>query len=274
MHSHEYRVPEPFTGLSVVVIGAASSGEDIAREVATLAREVHICSRHWLPQDTAATPHLLESPPNLWRRPMRALLVDAEHWLCGVGPAFEHFLIILRVVDEGQVTCASADGTVTFGDGHCTHADVILHCTGYLYSLPFLDVHGAVEVADNCVTPVYQHVFPPSFAPTLSFVGLPWKVVPFLLCEMQSKWIAMVLAGSAKLPARCDMQAVVAAEEARVAEAGCPRKYYHCMDNNQFQYVDWLAAACGLPPLPAWRERMYIANRELKKSRPVGYRDA
>eukprot|EP00850_Spirogloea_muscicola_P008224 SM000043S15852 [mRNA] locus=s43:559638:561139:+ [translate_table: standard] len=242
MHSHEYRVPEPFAGLSVVVIGAASSGEDISREVATLAREVHICSRHWLPRDTAATPHLLESPTNLWRRPM--------------------------------VTCASADGTVTFGDGHCTHADVILHCTGYLYSLPFLDVHGAVEVADNCVTPVYQHVFPPSLAPTLSFVGLPWKVVPFPLCEMQSKWIAKVLAGSAKLPARCDMQAVVAAEEARVAEAGAPRRYYHCMDNNQFRYVDWLAAACGLPPLPAWREQMYTATKELRKSRPVGYRDA
>lgn len=29
---------------------------------------------------------------------------------------------------------------------------------------------------DNCVGPLYKHVFPPQLAPSLSFIGLPWKV--------------------------------------------------------------------------------------------------
>lgn len=33
-----------------------------------------------------------------------------------------------------------------------------------------------MSVEDNRVGPLYQHVFPPALAPTLSFVGLNWKV--------------------------------------------------------------------------------------------------
>lgn len=43
------------------------------------------------------------------------------------------------------------------------------------YSFPFLE-EGLVSVEDNRVGPLFQHVFPPALAPTLSFVGLPWKV--------------------------------------------------------------------------------------------------
>lgn len=125
-----------------------------------------------------------------------------------------------------------------------------------------------MSVEDNRVGPLYQHVFPPAMAPTLSFVGLPWKVraeraapsgrrrmrrchvamnlcccvvlpasvhnrralqrvaglvllwqafngnpalhcgpcspclqiIPFPQFELQSRWIAQVLAGSAALP--------------------------------------------------------------------------
>jgi hypothetical protein len=31
-------------------------------------------------------------------------------------------------------------------------------------------------VDDNCVGPLYKHVFPPQLAPSLSFLGIPWKV--------------------------------------------------------------------------------------------------
>ena len=40
------------------------------------------------------------------------------------------------------------------------------------------------------VSPLYQHVFPPAYAPSLSFIGLPWKVVPFPQYELQAKWVA------------------------------------------------------------------------------------
>jgi len=45
----------------------------------------------------------------------------------------------------------------------------------YHYHFPFLDLDG-LTVDDNRVGPLYNHVFPPKYAPNLSFVGLPMKV--------------------------------------------------------------------------------------------------
>ena len=58
---------------------------------------------------------------------------------------------------------------------------------------------------------LYQHVFPPHLAPSISFVGLPWKVVPFAQYELQAQWIARVLSGRVRLPSRQDMHAHIQA---------------------------------------------------------------
>ena len=75
------------------------------------------------------------------------------------------------------------------------------------------------------VGPLYQHVFPPAAAPTLSFVGLPWKVVPFCQYELQSRWIARCLSGRARLPDLAAMRADVAAFYARLQADGVPQRW-------------------------------------------------
>uniref|UniRef100_B9GVH6 Flavin-containing monooxygenase n=2 Tax=Populus trichocarpa TaxID=3694 RepID=B9GVH6_POPTR len=75
---------------------------------------------------------------------------------------------------HSMVESASGDGTVVFRFGSAVVADIILHCTGMF--------------------------FLPSLAPGLSFVGIPWKAVPFPMSEFQSKWIAGVLSGRFVLP--------------------------------------------------------------------------
>lgn len=40
MHSHSYRENESFRGLTVIVIGASASGEDICREISLVAHKV------------------------------------------------------------------------------------------------------------------------------------------------------------------------------------------------------------------------------------------
>lgn len=122
-----------------------------------------------------------------------------------------------RIVKAANVVELHADGCATLADGtRLPGVDTVMYCTGYDYSFPFLpqgqgsasrgsgcssgDV--CVSVQDNRVGPLYQHVFPPAAAPTLSFVGLPWKVVPFPQFELQARWIARVLAGAAQLPPR------------------------------------------------------------------------
>lgn len=162
---------------------------------------------------------------------------------------------------------------MVFGDGSAVCADVILHCTGYKYNFPFLDTNGTVTVDDNRVGPLYKHVFPPLFAPFLSFVGLPWKVVPFPLCELQSKWIAGVLSGRVSLPSSDEMMADVEAFYRTLDASGIPKRYTHNIGDSQFEYNDWLASECGCPPSEEWRKEMYSATSKNRKVRPETYRD-
>ena len=57
------------------------------------------------------------------------------------------------------------------------HADIdaVIYCTGYCYSYPWLQSTGLLQTEDMRVHPLYQHIFPPDTAPSLSFIGLLWK---------------------------------------------------------------------------------------------------
>ena len=178
----------------MAVIGGASSGEDISREIAQVAASVHRCSRGWGPQDCPSTPE-----GNVWRHPMLDSLLPS--------------------------------GEAVFGDGACVHIDVLLHCTGYRHSFPFLRGVGArcLSVEGQRVGPLYDHVFPPSLAPTLALVGLPWQVAPFPLCQLQAKWVAQVLAGKVKLPAEEEMGRVVGQQYGRMEQEDISPRYTHRM---------------------------------------------
>jgi cation diffusion facilitator CzcD-associated flavoprotein CzcO len=47
MHSHNYRVPDPFQDKVVVLIGSSASAVDISREIAKVAKQVCIASRSY-----------------------------------------------------------------------------------------------------------------------------------------------------------------------------------------------------------------------------------
>ncbi|KAJ8447321.1 hypothetical protein Cgig2_013098 [Carnegiea gigantea] len=172
IHSHNYRVPEPFKDQVVVVIGNGASAYDISRDISTVAKEVHISSR-----DPAVKYSKLPHHPNIWQ--------------------------------HSAIYTAEEDGTIEFQDGSSVQASIILHCTGYKYEVPFLKTNGIVTIDDNRVGPLYKHVFPPQLAPRLSFVGLPQKVIIFNMMELQSKWIARVLSGRVCLPSEEEMMADV-----------------------------------------------------------------
>ncbi|XVE65043.1 hypothetical protein DITRI_Ditri07aG0150400 [Diplodiscus trichospermus] len=129
MHSHNYRLSEPFRDQVVILIGSSASAVDICRDLASVAKEI-----------------------------------DSAH----------------------------GDGTVVFRNRKVVLADVIMHCTGYKCHFPFLDTNGIVTVDDNRVGPLYKHIFPPALAPCLAFVGIPRKIAPFRLYEIQSKWFEYI----------------------------------------------------------------------------------
>ncbi|CAI0395088.1 unnamed protein product [Linum tenue] len=194
MHSHVYRVPQPFQNQVVVMVGNSLSAQDISMELAGVAKEVHISSR---------------SQKNLMEGFSKVI---SKHEKLHLRP---------------QIESLEEDGRVLFVDGSFVVADAILYCTGYKYSFPFLDTKGLVTVDDNRVGPLYHHTFPPLLAPSLSFVGIPRKIIAFPFFESQGKWVAQVLSGKRKLPSPDDMMRSVQ-EFYRQREAdGIPRHETH-----------------------------------------------
>ncbi|CAL2259472.1 unnamed protein product [Prunus armeniaca] len=236
-HSHNYRNPEPFRDQVVILIGGAASSADISRELAGVAKEVHIASRSVADEAIGKQP----SYDNMWL--------------------------------HSVIKSAHDDGSVAFQDGSVVIADIILHCTGYKYDFPFLETNGIVTVDDNRVGPLYKHVFPPALAPSLSFVGLPWKVVPFPQFELQSKWIAGLLSNRIALPSKEEMMEDIKAFYSLLEASGIPKRYTHNLGDCQFEYNDWLAALCGCPVSEEWRKKMYLEVSKNRHARPETYRD-
>nr|XP_043634127.1 flavin-containing monooxygenase FMO GS-OX5-like [Erigeron canadensis] len=209
VHSHNYRVPEPYRDQIVVVIGSGPSALDISREIATVAKEVHLSSR-----SSNVKVSMWDGYTNMWQHQK-----------------------IYQVID---------DGTVVFQDEDSVQADAILHCTGYKFHFPFLRTNNMVHVDDNRVGPLYKHVFSPQLAPRLSFVGITYNQgVLFQLFELQSKWVALVLSAKILLPPRDEMLADVDKYYHEMMENGIPMHYTHSL-SFQFGYVDWLASQVGL----------------------------
>ncbi|XP_027355578.1 flavin-containing monooxygenase FMO GS-OX5-like [Abrus precatorius] len=220
MHSHNYRVPQPFTDQVVILIGLGPTCFDISREIAQVAKEVHVATR--LNRDIAG--------------------MKSEN--CG------------NLLFHSVIKCVCEDGLVVFEDGFSVYADAIIHCTGYKYHFPFLETNGRVTVEDNRVGPLYKHVFPPALAPGLSFIGLTYKGLGFDTLELQAKWIARVLSGKVQLPSEEDMMASVKDYYQLMEENGLPKRYTHSIYPLQADYKHWVVAQLGLPPSEKWREEM------------------
>ncbi|KAJ0876511.1 putative flavin monooxygenase, FAD/NAD(P)-binding domain superfamily [Helianthus annuus] len=97
IHSHNYRVPEPFQNKIVVLIGSSASAVDISREIASITNEVHIAS--W--SNSNEESETLPVYDNVWLRPM--------------------------------IESANEDCTISFPHGFKISADIILHCTGWVF---------------------------------------------------------------------------------------------------------------------------------------------
>ncbi|XP_068631795.1 senecionine N-oxygenase isoform X2 [Battus philenor] len=118
LHSHDYRVPEIFTGKRVLVIGAGPSGMDIALEITSVAEKVLLSH------------HLSEKPRTVF-------------------PS--------NLVQKPDVVQLDGN-TAFFKDDTHEEVDVVFLCTGYLYNFPFLDESCGIVVEDNCVEPLYKHL--------------------------------------------------------------------------------------------------------------------
>lgn len=119
-----------------------------------------------------------------------------------------------------------------FVDG--TNADFacVIFCTGYKYTFPFLSVDSGVYVVDNHVQPLYKHCINIR-NPTMALIGLPYRVCPTQLCDMQLRFVLKYYTGQISLPRRDEMMADMKQDlEARYAR-GLKEREAHLLGTEQ-----------------------------------------
>ena len=193
-HSAAYRSPEGYRGQQVLVVGSGPSGQDIGRELASQARTVFMSTHSCLPDAEAASVQAMS----------KGFGGDTSiHGGCPVLPV-------------GAPVAVAPGGTgVITQHGTVIPCDVVLWCTGYFFSFPFLDCwrpdveaeqagpsgvpaatdsmppgqtaaaqHGSsaspgplITAAVRRVHPLYKQLFH-AVLPSLAFVGLPLQTNP------------------------------------------------------------------------------------------------
>jgi dimethylaniline monooxygenase (N-oxide forming) len=239
-HSHDFRIPDPFTGRRVLVVGAGQSAAEIAVEVSGVARRtllsmrggVHVIPR-WIrrrPYDGADVNPLNRLP---WRQLNRvygwrvarslgpvppAWPLPAQRLLESVPIVSSELLPAVRrrdVVVKPGVDRLTGDA-VRFVDGSAEPIDDIVYATGYRISLPFLS--RSVLAADGRDLPLYRRIAATEVGGLYfaGFVDAPGGLLPVV--ETQGQWIAAVLSGGLRLPPPAQMRRAIERAEPRTRQ--------------------------------------------------------
>lgn len=226
IHAKGYRrPPTPEDGVKkILIIGAGISGVDIATQIAseTEGVEVLLSSRASNPVQNTDGSWTFADPqaPPLHARGVRVI------------PEVSDFL---PDSEEGQTGVRLKNGTVE------TDIDLVIFATGYFYSYPFLrGLEPPVTTTGERTEGLWQHVFWHT-NPTLSFLGVPSRIVPFVVAESQSAVVARYLSGRLSLPSIEDREAW---EEKRIEERGPGRKFHIMGYPEDAAYVNELAGMC------------------------------
>jgi len=115
--------------------------------------------------------------------------------------------------------------------------DVVVVATGYFYDYPFLrELEPPVVGTGERVQGLWMHVFW-NADPTLSFVGVPSRIVPFVVAEVQGAVIARFLGGRLALP---DLEERKRWEEEEVEKRGAGRGFHVLGYPRDAEYIDLL----------------------------------
>ncbi|MFH9981956.1 NAD(P)-binding domain-containing protein [Streptomyces sp. NPDC017179] len=235
IHSHDYRTPDPYAGLRVLVIGMGNSACEIAAEISRTAARTFLSARdaaHVFPKMLLGRPadHLVWSPlsglPRFLKDPGLRLLLrltrgaPARYGLPAPdrGPLARHPSTsdeLLVQLARGAVTPkpgvrSLGRTTAAFADGSREPVDAVVYATGYAISFPFLEP--SLFAAPDGRTELYLRTVPPRI-PGLYFMGLAQPSgAAFPLLEPQAEWIAELIEGAVALPSPADMTRAIARE--------------------------------------------------------------
>jgi len=234
IHSAQYKNKEElqeFHGKRVLCFGMGESAADVITEIASVAsssvlslRRHHVfsqrCPQHKFPIDVVQTRywHSLPAPMKadavrtIWRtilqstddQPSRLL---AQHILAaGDEPGsvvtkteriFEAQAYYGLDIDVGGVKEINGH-TVTFNSGRQQEFDAIVFCTGFKFTLPYLEPEYQFTNIRDC----YLQMFHPKLKDSVAFIGFvrPHQGGIPLMAELQARYYALICSGQRQLP--------------------------------------------------------------------------
>lgn len=226
LHAHHYRDEKQLRDKDVVVLGMGNSAMDIAVDASYHSKSTVLAARRgaWIiPKYLMGRPLDRKSPadhlPASIRFPlMHRLLKSQVGDMTTYGlPEPDHKLghahptVSGRILDRlshGAITVkpniASLEGeTVKFVDGSEVHADLVVYCTGYKITFPFLD-DDVLPAADNQVR-LYRSMFHPDVR-GLYFPGLIQPLGAIMpIAERQGVLIGEDIRGAWEPPSHAEM---------------------------------------------------------------------
>ena len=247
LHSHSYRVPEPFRDKRVLVVGMGNSAVDIASDICVVTESTVISARSpvlVMPRMLFGVPtsRLLGRIEKKWmpwalRRTVRELLVRIVHGRMEqwgfVTPKtrthptshttlMQHF-VWNRITAKPGIESVQGQ-TVRFKDGSTQSFDTVIAGTGYHVDLPFLApalrplAGHQLELFLRVVHPQQRGLF---FAGMFNVAG----GGNIRMMDDQAEWIAELVCGDVCLPDLEHMRRVMEQEQAflRREFPGSPR---------------------------------------------------
>jgi dimethylaniline monooxygenase (N-oxide forming) len=240
VHVHHYREPDVLVGKRVLVLGIGNSATDIAVESSRIAEKTFLAMRRGAyvmpkylngkPTDEAASKVLTMMPLPVQRFVLARMLGMTAGDMTAYGlPKPDHKLLeahptvsaeLLSRLGHGDIAVKpnidrfTGGRTVRFADGSEEEVDLVVYCTGYKVSFPFLD-EDVFSARDNRL-PLYRRVVSVE-RPGLYFIGFIQPLGAIMpLAEAQAEWVADLLSGRGTLPSPAEMREAIAAEEAKM----------------------------------------------------------
>ena len=231
-HSKFYRNAAAYRNKKIVVVGNSASGIDIASQLAPVAKHPILMSQR-------------SDSPLAFAPPYQETLPEIKEF----------------------ISPSSMRRAVCFSDGRIeVDIDAILFCTGYCYSFPFLSSLTPPLIKTGArVEHLYEHLFY-IYHPSLAFIGLPSKIIPFRTFEGQAAVLARVWSDRLELPSTQEMERW---EQELIGKRGCGRSFHILPFPKDFGYhnemVDWASKAIdkqdGKMP-PKWSEQeLWVRER-------------
>lgn len=235
IHSHYYRVPAPFAGKRVLVVGSGNSGCDITADLTAHAARTVMAARSpelivpkiFMGKPVTQITGRFEKPwlPSGMPRLARKVITYLSH-----GP-MENFglrtpkgrthptshatlinLFAYRRAFAKPGVVSATGKTVQFADGTREEFDTMICATGYDIRFPFLDQE-IVQVEDGGLQ-LFKRVVPPGW-PGIYFLGYfnTAGSSNLRMFEVQSRWIAEIESGRSILPSSDEMFADIEATD-------------------------------------------------------------